>query len=209
MTKEIEEYEPIKQELIMSDIFAESGLFPDIKTKAEALVKVLAGKELGMSAFESVASIYIVNGKLALTSKAMASMIKKSPTYDYTVDTLTDEYCSITFYETVGDEEKMLGVSKFTIKDGAKAGLVNKEVWKSYPKNMLFARAISNGARWYCPEAISGYYTTEELEDVLDVTPIKQSIELTDEGVKSGEEELSEQISVGDDNTGNTEETST
>ena len=188
MTNEIDSYEPIRQELIMSDIFAESGMFPDIKTKAEALVKVLAGKELGMSAFESVASIYMVNGKLPLTSKAMASMIKKSPTYDYTVDTLTDEECSITFTETIGEEEKLLGVSKFTFKDGAKAGLVNKDVWKNYPKNMLFARALSNGCRWYCPEAISGYYTTEEAADIVDVTPVKQSIEMTKEGVKNGEE---------------------
>jgi len=184
MTTEIENYKPIEQELIMSDIFAESGMFPDIKTKAEALVKVLAGKELGMSAFESVASIYMVNGKLALTSKAMASMIKKSPTYDYTVDTLTEEECTITFTETVGEDEKFLGTSTFTTKDAAKAGIINKDVWKNYPRNMLFARALSNGCRWYCPEAISGYYTTEELDDVIDVTPVKQSIEMTKEGVK-------------------------
>lgn len=188
MVNEIEDYAPIKQELVMSDIFAASGMFPDIKTKAEALVKVLAGKELGMSAFESVASIYMVNGKLALTSKAMASMIKKSPSYDYTVDSLTDEECSITFFETIGEDDKMLGVSKFTKADAAKCGLVNKETYKAYPRNMLFARALSNGCRWFCPEAISGYYTTEELSDIVDITPVKQSIEMTKEGVTNGEE---------------------
>jgi hypothetical protein len=55
--------------------------------------------------------------------------------------------------------------------------LVNKDVWKNYPKNMLFARAISNAARFYCPEAISGYYTTEELEDLGEVVaPAKVAV---------------------------------
>ena len=188
MSNEIEGYAPIKQELVMSDIFAESGMFPDIKSKAQALVKILAGKELGISPFESMASIYIVNGKLALTSKAMASMIKKSPAYDYMVDTLTDEECSISFFETHGEEQNPLGTSKFTFKDAAKAGLVNKDVWKNYPKNMLFARALSNGCRWFCPEAISGYYTTEEMEDIVDLTPVKQSIVMTEEGVNNDKE---------------------
>ena len=188
MTNQIEEYEPIKAELVMSDVFAESGMFPDIKSKAQALVKVLAGKELGISPFESMASIFIVNGKLALTSKAMASMIKKSPTYDYVVDTLTETECSITFTETIGEDEKKLGVSTFTFKDAAKAGLVNKDVWKNYPRNMLFARTLSNGARWFCPEAISGYYTVEEIEDIVDVTPVKQEITMTETGVSDGKE---------------------
>ena len=188
MSNEIEEYAPIKQELVMSDVFAESGMFPDIKSKAQALVKILAGKELGLSPFESMAGIYLVNGKLALTSKVMASMIKKTPTYDYKVETLTDEECTLLFTETIGEDVADLGRSTFTFKDGAKAGLANKDNWKNYPRNMLFARALSNGCRWYCPEAISGYYTTEELE-AIDVTPVKQTIELTDEGVKNIEKE--------------------
>ena len=151
MSNEIENYDPIKQELVMSDIFAQSGLFPDAETKAKALVKVLAGKELGISPFESMASIYIVNGKLTLTSKAMASMIKKSPSYDYDVIKLTETECEVQFTETIGDVTKILGVSSFTFKDAAKAGLVNKDVWKNYPRNMLFARALSNGCRWFCP----------------------------------------------------------
>ena len=183
----IESYEPIKQDLIMSDIFAESGMFPDIKSKAQALVKVLAGKELGISAFEAMASIYIFNGKLTLTSKAMASLIKKSPNIDYRVDELTAETCSISFYQEVGDKETNLGTSTFTFKDAAKAGLVNKDVWKSYPRNMLFSRALSNGARWFCPEVLSGYCTTEEVDDII-IEPIKKTIELTENGVKDGEE---------------------
>jgi hypothetical protein len=176
-----------KEPLALGDIFAQSGMFPDIKTKAQAAVKILAGKELGLSPFESMASIYIVNGKLALTSKAMASLIKKNPKYDYVVESLDDKSCSIDFIKIEGEAKVSLGKSAFTFADAAKAGLVNKEVWKNYPRNLMFARALSNGARWYCPDAICGYYTVEEVEE-LTVEPPKTVVSISQEGeVKDGE----------------------
>ena len=129
-----------------------------------------------------MASIYIVNGKLALTSKAMSSLIKRSKKYDYAVTKLDDLECSITFFDIRDKDQRVpLGVSTFTFKDAAKAGLANKDVWKNYPRNMLFARALSNGTRWYAPDSISGYYTVEEIEDLGEnpLEPAKTTIELT------------------------------
>lgn len=189
MTQEIKTMDILKEPMAMGEVFAESGMFPDIKTQAQAVVKIMAGKELGLSAFESMASIYMVNGKLALTSKAMSSLIKKSKKYDYSVDELTETECKVSFYKIKeGEEDRIIGQSVFTFKDAAKAGLVNKDVWKNYPKNMLFARALSNGARFYCPDAICGYYATEELEDIGQepVSPQKHIIEMTSEGVIDG-----------------------
>lgn len=184
MTQELSTMDILKEPMALGEVFAESGMFPDIKTQAQAVVKIMAGKELGLSAFESMASIYIVNGKLALTSKAMASLIKRSKKYDYTVDSLSETECSISFYDTSTPDHRPLGISTFTFKDAAKAGLVNKDVWKNYPKNMLFARTLSNGARFYCPDAICGYYAEEELQDLeqAPISPMTQVIELTQEG---------------------------
>lgn len=174
-------YDGFKEESALSDVFSASGMFPDIKSKAQALVKILAGKELGISPFEAMASIYIIGGKLALTSKAMATLIKKSPNYDYRIDKLDEKECTISFYEINSETETKLGESSFTFADAAKAGLVNKDVWKNYPRNLLFARALSNGCRWYLPHVISGYYTTEELGDI-EITPTKNTVELTADG---------------------------
>lgn len=176
---EINQLDIFKEPMAMGEIFAKSGMFPDIKSATQAVVKIMAGKELGMTPFQSMASIYIVNGKLALTSQAMSSLIKKTKKYDYKVIKLDNEECSIDFY--FGDDKS--GTSTFTFKDAAKAGLVNKDVWKNYPKNMLFARALSNGARFYCPDAISGYYIKEELEDLDEenITP-KTTVAIDIEG---------------------------
>ncbi len=176
---EIQQLDIFKEPMAMGEIFSKSGMFPDIKSATQALVKIMAGKELGLTPFQSMASIYIVNGRLALTSQAMSSLIKKTKKYDYKVIKLDEMECSIDFF--MGDEKQ--GNSTFTFKDAAKAGLVNKDVWKNYPKNMLFARALSNGARFYAPDAICGYYSKEEIEDLgEEQLPIKTSVAIDTTG---------------------------
>ena len=154
----------LKQPMAIGEVFAKSGMFPDVKSQAQAVVKILAGKELGLSPFESMASVYVVNGRLALTAKAMSGLIKRSKKYDYVIKKLDDTECTV----DITNADGIVGSTTFTFKDAAKAGLVNKDNWKNYPKNMLFARALSNACRFYCPEVISGYHTTEELEDLSD-----------------------------------------
>lgn len=174
--------ESLVEPMAIGDVFAQSGMFPDVKTQSQAAVKILAGKELGLLPFESMASIYMVNGKLALTSKAMASLIIRSGRYSYEIKEHTAEVCKIVFYRKSEEgPHSEIGVSEYSTKDAAKAGIVNKDSWKNYPMNMLFARALSNGCRWFCPDVVSGYYTTEELDEVVDVKPTK-TVEINAEG---------------------------
>lgn len=192
---ELKEIDILREPMAIGDVFAKSGMFPDIKTQAQAVVKIMAGKELGLSPFQAVSGIYMVNGKLALQSNVMASLIKNSKKYDYSVEVLTNEECSIVFYQKIqGKDDTPLGTSSFTIKDAAKAGLVNKDVWKSYTKNLLFARSLSNGARWFCPDIICGWTTTEEMQDIEQgpIVADKRIIEMTEEGeVRDGAIETS------------------
>lgn len=166
--QEIMETESLKEPMSIAKVFAESGMFPDVKSQAQACVKILAGRELGLSPFESMKNLYLVNGKLAIQSNALASLVKTNPKYDYMVNTLTNDECSIEFFHCNGSEKKeSIGISEFTIKDAAKAGIVNKDNWKNFPKNMLFARALANGVRFYCPDAACGWHIQEEYEDLL------------------------------------------
>lgn len=178
--------ELLKEPMAIGEIFAKSGMFPDVKSQAQAVVKILAGKELGLSPFEAMGSIYVVNGRLALASKAMAGLIQRSKKYGYIIKKLDDTECTI----DITNSDGVVGTTTFTIKDAAKAGLVNKDNWKSYPRNMLYARALSNACRFYCPEVISGYYSLEEMED-LDSTaignPVKTAVSIdVDAEVKNG-----------------------
>ena len=166
-------------------MFADSGMFPDVKSAAQGAVKILAGKELGFSPMQAINSFYFVNGKLAMLTQAMAALIKKSDKYDYQILSQTSEGCVIAFFKINGEREK-LGESTFDRKMAAAAGIINKDVWKNYPINMYFNRALANGARWFCPDVISGFHAVEELRDL---EPEKTVIEITPEGEvkKNGE----------------------
>jgi hypothetical protein len=180
----------LSEPMALGEVFMQSGMFTDIKTQAQAVVKILAGRELGLAPLESMTNIYIVNGKVALQSKIIGSLIKKSKKYDYTVDKLDEKECTISFFQTDAKGDKvLLGKSTFSFTDAAKAGLVNKEVWKNYPRNMLFARALSNGARWYTADVFCGY-TPEEAEE--ETKPVTKMITISAEGDVVSDDKTSE-----------------
>ena len=132
MPQELEILENLKEPMALGEVFAKSGLFPDIKTQAQAAVKILEGRELGLSPFESMNGLYFVNNRLAMYANIMAGLVKKTKKYDYTVIKIDNTECSIDFFDTSDKEErKKLGNSTFTFKDAAQAGLANKEVWKN------------------------------------------------------------------------------
>lgn len=141
--------------------FAESGMFPDIKTAAQAVVKIQAGAEMGIPPFAAMSGIHIIQGKPTVGAGLMAANVKGSGKYDYRVIEQTEKICSIDFFQ--GKEK--LGNSTFTIEDAKKAGTKNID---KFPKNMLFARAISNGVKWFTPDVFSGpVYVPEEMETPL------------------------------------------
>jgi hypothetical protein len=140
--------------------FAESGMFPDIKSAAQAIVKIQAGAELGIAPFAAMSGIHIISGKPTIGAGVMAAMVKASGKYDYRVIEQTDKVCSIDYYQGV----ERLGTSTFTIEDAKKAGTKNTD---KFPRNMLFARAMSNGVKWYTPDVFAGpVYVPEEMESV-------------------------------------------
>jgi len=162
----------MKQELVKNSIteimgigkaFAESGMFTDIKTAAQAIVKIQAGAEIGLPPFASMTGIHIISGKPTIGAGLIASSIKGSGKYDYRVKENTEKVCTIEFYQG----KEVLGSSTFTIEDARKAGTKNLE---KFPKNMLFARCISNGVKWFCPDVFAGpVYVPEEMEAVATV----------------------------------------
>jgi len=141
--------------------FAESGMFPDIKSAAQAIVKIQAGAELGIAPFAAMSGIHIISGKPTIGAGVMAAMVKASGKYNYKVTQQTDKVCSIDYYEGA----EMVGTSTFTIEDAKKAGTKNTD---KFPRNMLFARAMSNGVKWYTPDVFAGpVYVPEEMESVV------------------------------------------
>lgn len=145
-----------------------SGQFKE--DPAQLVAKVLYGQECGLPPMASARGIYFVNNKPALDGALIASCVKKSGKYNYVVVESDDEKAVVDFYELWGSEWKKMGSETFTIQDAKSAGLFGKDIWKKYTRAMLRWRAISAGARAYCPDATNGnrIYTVEELGGGMD-----------------------------------------
>lgn len=155
----------------LGDIFVKSGLFQDIHGQAQAMVKILAGQELGFGPFASMKGIDIIKGKVALGSNLIAAKIKMSGRYDFDILEHTDTGCSIAFTKRMPDGSwKSCGPpSTFYEEDARTAKLIGGDSYQKYPRNMYFARALTNGARFYCADVFHGHvYTPEELGAVVD-----------------------------------------
>lgn len=168
---------------------AASGFFRDCRDASQAVVKVLYGQELGIAPVTAMMSIHIIEGKPAPSANLLAAMIKKArPLYDYRVAELSNARCELVFFER-GEE---VGRTTWTVEDARRAGLYDRKNrdgspgnWQKYPRPMLFARAISEGVRTYCPDLFGGapVYTPEELGaqvnpetgEVLNIGPVQAS----------------------------------
>jgi hypothetical protein len=157
----------------LGNVLARSGYFKDARDASQAVVKVLFGREIGIGPVSAMMGIHIIEGKPAPSANLIAARIKSSGRYDYRVREHTTEACRLEFFErdSKGGRES-LGVVEWTMDDAKRAGLTGKagSPWQKYPRAMLFARAISEGARVHAPELFGGapVYTPEELGAEVD-----------------------------------------
>lgn len=142
-----------------------SGVFDADKDRnadqlmAIAVMKAQYGMELGLPPVAALRGVIVGDsGKLELSAGAMAALIQRTGRYRYRVREHTAEACRIEFF----DGAESIGESTFTLEDARQAEVRLKTKngystnWTKFPRNMLFARALSNGARWFCPEIFFG-----------------------------------------------------
>lgn len=156
----------------LGEVFSKSKFFKDCADANQAVVKILAGRELGLPPFQSMSGIHVIQGKATMGATLIAARIKGSGKYDYTVNQMADTKCEVEFFELRDGKRISIGKSEFSDADARKAGTQNMG---KFPRNMLFARAISNGAKWFTPDIFGGpIYVPEEMQQDEPVAePIK------------------------------------
>lgn len=131
---------------------AASGYFKESKEEAQAAVKMLIGRELGLQPMASMMGIDIIETQKGprprLSSNIMAGLIKASGEYDYTHVT-TPTRSEVTVIRTLPDGTKVTeGSVSYTIEEARKAGIARAgSPWEKFTPDMLFARAMSRTKR--------------------------------------------------------------
>ena len=169
--------------MAVGQVMARSGLFPDITRVSQAVVKVMAGRELGIGPFAAMSDIHVIDGKPVLGARILAALVRQSPVYDYEVIEWTNARCELAFFRHGTRLEPTVA---FTDADAELAGL-NKPTRSGkpsnhmkFPRNMKFARAMSNGVGLHCPDLTAGapVYTPDELgiEDPEAAEPVEATV---------------------------------
>lgn len=124
----------------------------------EIFVVIMAGQEYGWGPAASMSNLNLMDGRPELSADAQARFIKAGGKYEYRITEHTDEACEITVLAAPTGE--IIGVERFTMDDAKRMGIKmttqrgQPTNWAKVPRNMLFARCISNVCAFHCPDAV-------------------------------------------------------
>lgn len=161
-------------------LYASKLLPVGIRSPEAAFAIIVIGRELGLSAMQSLRSIQIVKGKPTLSADLILLLVKRNPACErFQLVESTDRRA---LYETkrVGEDATSMAL---TIADAARAGLLGSENWKKHPKAMLRARCLAALARAVYPDVVLGVYEPDELVEPAraqggDVSPELEALTL-------------------------------
>lgn len=128
------------------------------------LYSLIAGRELGLTATQSLRSLHIVEGKVVLAADLIVAMIKRNKNvckYFRLVESTAQLAC----YETLRVDEPEPTKMTWTFEQATKAGLTGKDNWRKYPDAMLRARCSAYLARAVYPDLAMGMYDPDEADE--------------------------------------------
>jgi hypothetical protein len=151
----------------MAEAVAKSRLFPGVENAQSAMVLMLLCESEGLHPIQAMRRFHIIEGRPSMRADAMQAEFQR---HGGRVEWLssTREECRAVFshpqhapkgFEVLVTFEELdqAGVtrSKYGVKDN----------WRKYPRQMLRARAVSEGVRAVDPGIVVGIYTPEEISD--------------------------------------------
>lgn len=158
----------LEDALALGEIVAKSGMFPDVKTQAQAVMIILAGREMSIPPMAALRGMFVSKGKTEFYAGLLSGMVKASSKYDYCVVKADDAECEITWFES----GRIVGTTRFTIEEARRAKLIKPGgAWETFPSDLCFARALTRGVRRYAPDITRGAaYAPGEISE-LDLEP--------------------------------------
>ena len=166
--------------LSIARALSESSLIPRAfqSRPGDVLIALDISKRLGLSPFEVLNGITIINGKPTFNAQFSIALANSRGPF---MDRIS--------YDVEGSGIGISVTAKATLKDGSLASatvsmeMAHGEGWtknpkyKSMPEHMLKLRAATFLIRTTCPEILLGMHSTEEIADVLAAKKTGQKIE--------------------------------
>ena len=149
-------------------VAAASSLAPDaLRGKPnDALIVLMAGRELGLAPMQSMRMLGVIKGKVTLAADATVALVRRSgECVEWRLVESTDKRATYTTRRKGDTEPTTL---TWTIEQAQRAGLTGGTGWRSYPEAMLRARCAAALARIVYPDLVAGIYDPDELAQPLE-----------------------------------------
>lgn len=169
---------PMSELQTMAEALAGSGLF-GVKTPQQALAIMLVAQAQGIPAAQACVDFDIIQGKPAMTARAMLARFQQAGGIIKWID-YKDDVCEAAFSHPQCPDPIVI---RWTMADAQRAGLTNKDNWRRYPRQMLSSRVMSEGVDRCYPAASGGFYPPEVVRDFSEknITPTAGAAERVSE----------------------------
>ncbi len=150
------------------------------KDSPESIILAIdSGKKLGLDWFQSLQEQFVVNGTPGFKAMCLKGLVMASgrckrwdEKFEGDITAGTRKHIITVRSDTMGEDY----IREFSIDDAKRAGLWGKNVYNTYPDNMLEARNTANVCNKIFPDVTKGFKAVEELID----TPFET---ITTEGI--------------------------
>lgn len=164
--------EAFNQALRAAQMLSQSSLVPqNYQGKPQdCFIAVEMAARMNTSPIFIMQNLYVVKGKPSWAGQACMAMINacgkfRDVKHVYTGEKGTENRGCYVTATRISDGETVNG-TEVTLALARAEGWLSNSKWKNMPEQMLGYRAASFFARMYCPEALMGLQTYEEVEDV-------------------------------------------
>ena len=174
----------------MAKVLSETSIVPQAykQNAGNCLIAIDIANRAGLSPIMVMQNSQVVQGNFTWKGSACKGLIDncgrfKQSKYVMIGEEGTDEWgCFMTAYDK--DLDEVVKGATVTIKMAKDEGWYSKSgsKWRTFPELMLQYRSATFFARAYCPQALMGFYTNDEMIDIgkgdIDEKPEKIKISL-------------------------------
>lgn len=140
-----------------------SGLYKGVGEESKIFMILLAARELGVSPMLALnGGIWNIQGKIEISARLMNSLIRRAG-HSLEIKECSNKACTLKGKRIDNGD---MAEASFTIEEAQAAGLANRDVWKKYTQDMLYARAMSRLARRLFSDVIGTAYVEGEIRDI-------------------------------------------
>ena len=179
-----ENKDAFNQILRAADMLSKTSIIPQSyqNKPQDCFVAIEMANRMGVSPMVVMQNMYVVKGKPSWAGQACTMLINSCGKFKDVKHIYTGEKgkpnrgCYVTATR-ISDGSQVDGV-EVTMQMAQAEGWTSNSKWRNMPELMLAYRASAFFARVYCPEAMMGVQTAEEVYDA-DSTPINAAASLT------------------------------